>query len=194
MMDKDIVGIISILATVGATIPYLWKSLQGKIHPHLFTWIIWCTTTGITAAARMSAHAGPGAWAQWAGAVSCLLVAIVAIFRGERNFTRSDVLAFVTALAAIPVWLLTDNPLYAAVIVTFIDVAGYYPTFRKTYNAPYHEAIFNYVVANIVHVCSLIATQDYNVTTLIFPSTLFFANAALISFIMWRRQIVARPA
>lgn len=190
MFDKDLAALGSIFLTVVATLPYMRKMLQGRIKPHIFTWVIWTLTTGIAAAARTAAHAGPGAWSQWAGAASCLSVVIFAYSKGEHNITRSDIFAFAAALTAIPAWLLTKDPLVATVIVTAIDLVGYYPTFRKAYYAPHHEGILTYMVGEGSHILSLAATVDYSLTTVLFPSALFTANAVLVIYVWWRRGCV----
>jgi hypothetical protein len=189
-MDKDLLGLISVALAVAVTIPYLWKICRGQIQPHVFTWLIWTLTTSIAAAARTNVHAGPGAWGQWASGASCFLVVLFAFTKGTHDIKRSDIFAFIGALLAIPVWILTKNPLAATLIVTTIDVIGYYPTLRKSYQDPYHEAIFNYCIANVIHLLSLAATKSYSVTSTIFPTVIFCVNTALIIFVLWRRRVV----
>jgi hypothetical protein len=181
---KEILGYSSIFVVVLITVPYWRQVLAGKIKPHIFTWVIWSLTTGIAAAARMTEQAGAGAWGQWAGAFSCLSVAILAIRYGEKQITRSDWVAFILALAVIPIWQLTQNALLAVIAVTFIDILGYYPTFRKAWARPYQEAIFN----------SLLATETYSLTNILFQIVVFIANSVLIVMVLWRRSLLSASA
>ena len=194
MSLKDVVGILSVLIMVGATWPYLYKVLRDEVRPHVFSWLIWTLTTGIAAAARTVVHAGPGAWSQWAGALSCLIVALFTLSKTKQDIKRSDIVAFVLALSAIPAWMMTQNPLVAVIIVTCIDVAGYYPTFRKSYRAPHHEMFFNYIAAGIINALSLWANTDYSLTSTLFSSVMIVANTVLIVFILWRRRSVPKAA
>ena len=145
---------------------------------------------GIAAAARGAGHAGAGTWGSWANAASCLSVTILALVWGEKNITRSDVVAFLAALSAIPVWLATDNPLLAVIIVASIDVLGFYPTVRKSYIKPHEEMTFNYWVANGNHILSMLATTVYSLTTVLAPVVMFTANTAFIVMLLWRRRVV----
>ncbi len=189
-MDKNLIGLLSIPLTVAVTVPYLVNIWKGKIQPHIFTWIIWGVTGGISATAGLAADAGPGAWVQWADALSCLSIAILAGFKVKLNLTRSEILAFVGALSALPVWIATKDPLYAVVIVTSIDTIGYYPTFRKSWAAPYQEALINYVIANPLWLLSVLATETISFTTICFPITIFLMNTLLIFYLLWRRRVV----
>lgn len=188
MLDKDIIGFASILITLGSSGPYIVRTLKGKIQPHIFTWFIWSLTTGIAAAARSVAHAGPGAWAQWTSTATCFAVALIALKKGHPNIARSDVVTFLGALSAIPAWLITQDPLIATIIVTCIDLTGYYPTFRKAYARPHQEAILAYLISNLSHLLSLSATVDYSATTIMFPAALFTANTCLAGFVWYRRN------
>ncbi len=190
MFDKAILGWLSVLIVVVVTLLYLRLVWRGAIKPHLFTWVIWALSTGIAAAGRMSEAAGAGAWGQWAGAAGCVCVALLTWRQGEKDITRGDWWSFLLALAAIPLWLLTDNALLAVLMVTAIDVVGYYPTFRKSWRRPYEEAVFNYIAANVIHVLSVLATEHYSVTNLLFQVTLFVVNSLLVAMLLWRRRLV----
>lgn len=193
-ISKDAVGIIAAALAVGATAPYLWKTWKGELRPHLFTWTIWTVSTLIAAAGRSSAHAGAGAWGQWVAGLCCLSIALLALRYGEKNITRSDKVMFIAALSAIPAWIAMGDPLYAVIIVTIIDLTGYYPTLRKAYFAPYQEATFNLHISNIIHVLSFFATSEINLTNMLFPCALFIANNVVIGTILWRRRLMPAPS
>ncbi len=192
MVYKDALGLLSVLVVVGATVPYAWYMVQGRLKPHVFSWVIWTLTTGIAAAAQTAEHAGAGAWGQWASAGGCGLAVIMALRYGEKRIVRSDWIAFTIALCAIPVWLLTQNALLAVLIVTAIDLVGYYPTFRKSYVRPHQEAVFNYIASNSIYLLSLSAITDYSLTNILFQAAALLANTSLVVMILWRRRVLAR--
>ena len=188
MTDKELIGFLSFIIVSISTIHYFALTLKGTLKPHVFTWLMWGLVMGISAAARAADQAGPGAWAGWGGAISCASIGFLAIFKGEKHITKGDVAALLGALSAIPVWMMTNNPLFAVLIVTTIDVIAYYPTWRKSYLRPYEEATFPYMVANVMHVISLCANIHYSLTTVLTPAVMIFANAALVSMILLRRK------
>jgi hypothetical protein len=193
LLDKDNFGYLSILVTIAATLPYWRLVWTGKTKPHMFTWIVWGLVMGISAAGRSATHAGPGAWGAWAQTLSCGSIAVLAIFKGEKSITRSDLISFVAALLAIPVWLVMKDPLLAIIFVTLIDVVAYYPTVRKSFVRPHEEATYNYLVANTVHVFSLFANRHYSLATCFTPVVMLTANSLLVGMILYRRTKVAAP-
>jgi len=188
IISKEAIGLLSFVIALIATGQYFVFTIRGKIKPHVFTWLVWGLVMGISAAARTADNAGPGAWAAWAVSASCLSIGVLAVFKGEKNITKSDIVAFVGALSAIPVWLVTNNPLMAVLIVTAIDLIGYYPTFRKSFHRPFEEATFNYFISNALHLLSLYANAHTSLTTTITPIAYFLANSCLVILILIRRR------
>ena len=173
-----------------STILYVRLMVRRQIKPHLFTWLIWGLSVGIAAAGRHVEHAGPGAWSMVAMSVSCLSVAALSFRYGERDITRGDVVALLACLGALPLWYFTDNALAAIVLVTAIDLGGYYPTLRKSWRRPHEEATYNFVLSNIVHALSLAANEAHTLATMLTPSCILVANSSLIGMIWWRRARV----
>ena len=82
--DKNLLGYLSILGSLIATIRYVSLVLKGKVKPHVFTWVIWALVMGIAAAARTAENAGPGAWGQWSACAACFTVALLALRNGKK--------------------------------------------------------------------------------------------------------------
>ena len=191
-LDKDLLGYIALFFTLLSHIPYIWSMMRGKTQPHVFSWIVWSLACLIVFAAQSSAQAGPGAWATATSALCSLLVVCLAFLqKADWSITRSDWLAFLTALAIIPIWYFTKNAMIAALLATLIDAVAYYPTFRKFYHKPHQEMISLYVIANLKHIASIFAMIQYSVTTLVMPVTMLLMNSILIIMLIWRRRVLA---
>lgn len=190
MLDKNFMGYLSLVFVMLTELPYVYVILKGTVKPHVFSRLIWAILVAIAAAAQYSANAGPGAWAMILSVFFFLLIAILSFSHGERNVTRSDWIAFVAGLSAIPLWYFTSDPLAAVILVSLIDAIGYYPTFRKSYYKPKEEMAFSYGAANLKHMASFFAMTEYSATTLLYPTTLFVMNTALVAMLLWRRHII----
>ena len=190
-MNKALLGQWSVALVAVSTVIYWRLMLLRRIKPHMFTWLIWSLAVGIAAAGRHVEHAGAGAWGMAAISISCLSIAALALRYGERDITRGDCVALLACLAALPLWYFTANALAAIVLVTAIDLGGYYPTVRKSWLRPHEEATYNFILANIVHVLSLAANQVYTLATTLTPISILTANSLLIAMIWWRRSRVA---
>lgn len=118
---------------------------------------------------------------------TCLFIAGVALFVGEKNITRSDWLAFCGALLAIPVWLATSDPLAAIFVLIAIDILTYYPTIRKSWTDPWGEPPLSYFWAGSRYFFALFAVPVMNWDTMIYPFFLMASDWGFALYVLWRR-------
>jgi hypothetical protein len=187
-MHQQIFGFFSVAcAALGYGI-YLRSVLKGKTKPHLFSWLVWSVVIGLICIAQLSQGAAAGAWATGFSAVSCLVIGLLAIKRGEKNITPSDWMAFVGALAIIPLWRVTQNPLWAVILGSAVDALAYYPTYRKSYAKPFEENYMLYTIDILKWSVAFFALGDFSATTIIYPIFCISANALLVVMILYRRS------
>ena len=186
-MDKGLFGYISLLFTIAAYAPYVWSCLKGRTKPHIFSWLLWSILMLIATFGQKAGFAGPGAWATFFSGLSCFIITLVALKSGDKNINRKDIFVLVIALAAIPLWYITQHPLSAIALITFIDALSYLPTIRKSIARPYEEMPVHYIISNCKHSFSIMAMSVYSLTTVLYPAVLFFMNALLVGIIYWRR-------
>jgi len=187
MIDREWLGGVAASLALLSNGAYLVSVVRRKTRPHVFSWTIWGLVTGITFFAQRSADAGPGAWHMATNSVMCFSVAALAIRYGSTDIKRSDVIAFIGALLAIPIWYVTHQPLAAVVMAILVDVFAYFPTFRKTYKRPHEELAFTYTVDVVRCVLSIIATDSYSLTTLLYPAFVALGDGALVGMILYHR-------
>ena len=142
LIYKEIFSAIAIAITFIAFIPYIRSIHQGKTKPHAFSWIIWASVTFIVFLAQLSDHGGAGAWPIGVSGLITLYVAFLAYtIKSDRMISNIDWLFFILAMASLPLWYFTSNPLWSVMILTTVDLLGFVPTFRKSYNYPYEEQL-----------------------------------------------------
>ena len=149
---------------------------------------MWTLVTGIATVAQYNQNAGPGAWFTGATCFTCLIIAILSLSYGEKQITRSDLASFLGALAIIPIWCVTKDPLIAVILASGIDLLGCLPTIRKSWLRPYQETLSMWVLAMSRSLLSLLAINEYSVTTVLFPLALTFNNCLISGIIIWRRR------
>lgn len=186
-MSKEIFGIISIALVFISSLPYMITVHRGQTKPHLFTWIIWTIPSAIVFAGQSVSHAGAGGWATGFAVMCNLVIVYQSIQYAGKSITRSDWFFLIGGLAAIPLWLLTQDPLYSVILVTIIDVLGYGPTMRKSWNAPHEENAVAYFLLLPKHIASLLAMEDYSMVNVLFPIAMIIVNGALVAFLYIRR-------
>ncbi len=193
MSDKTILSIIAIALTFIAFIPYISGILKGTTKPHVFSWIIWGSTTFIVFLAQLEGHSGIGAWPIGVSGVITIFIAWLAYLkRSDITITKKDWLFFIIALSALPVWYWMSNPLWAVVILTTVDMLGFAPTLRKVYHAPYSEPISFITLFFARNILVLFALEYYSLTTVLFPAVIATACLLLIALMLLRRRVITR--
>ena len=194
-MDFKLLFALAAFATiVAAIIPYVADTFRGKTKPHLYTWLIWSVTGCIATAAYMYGQGGYPAITSAIGTVFCIFVFLISFKFGTKDITLSDTVALVTAGVAVFMWLVLDNPLASALLGVSIDLIGYWPTFRKTYNEPWGESLSSWLLWMTTPLFSILALSSYNIFTLVYAAPIFTVNAAFIVFMLMRRRAVLKPA
>jgi hypothetical protein len=193
MLDKAIFGAISALAFPVAYIPYIRGILNRSVKPHAFSWIVWALNGGIVFAAQWIKGAGPGSWLTGVLTLLMIAVALMSLKFGEKHITRGDWTSFLVALAAIPLWVMTEDPTLSVVMLTMADCIGYYPTFRKSHVKPWEENLLTWIICTAGFTLSLFAIEKRSVATVIYPLATMMINVVLISMLVWwRRGITCR--
>ena len=141
-MIKDVLSAAAIVLTFAIFVPYIRSIRQGQTKPHVFSWVIWGLSTFVVFLAQLAGSGGVGAWPIGVSGVITAYIAVLAYRKqSDTAITRSDWAFFAVALAALPCWFFTSDPLWAVVILTGLDLAGFGPTFRSAYARPHDERI-----------------------------------------------------
>lgn len=172
---------------------YFYTIYKGQTKPHAFTWFLIGVIVSIGTFAQFELGGGPSAWALALVATTCFLIAILACFIGERNYTRSDWMALIGCLCAIPLWQITDNPVAALVLIMLIDSMAMFPTYRKSYNKPQTEPPISYGFAGMRYFLILFAVPSPSWETLMYPFFLLLADWGFGIFIVIRRAQLGYP-
>ena len=188
MMYKEIFSAIAIALTFFAFFPYIRSILQGKIKPHVLSWVIFGSTTFVVFLAQLADKGGVGAWPIGVSGIITLYVAFLAyIKKSDSSITKIDWIFFSLAIMSLPLWYLTSDPLWAVVILTSVDVLGFGPTFRKAYVQPNEEQMTFFALMAMRNVFVLLALEHYSLTTVLFPAATGLACVLLIGMVLLRR-------
>jgi hypothetical protein len=173
---------------------YIRSILRGDTHPHVFSWLNWCIMIGIGAWAQYKLGGGPSVAVLVMVCVVCAFITLMSLRYGEKNITRTDWIAFIGALLAVPVWQATHNPFYAVLVVIFIDCLTWYPTVRKTWVRPYSEPPGSYFWAGLRYFFAMFAVPEFTAERLFYPFFLMICEWIFMVYVFERRKRLAAPA
>jgi hypothetical protein len=195
MIYKEIFTAIALVLALVAYVPYIRFILRGQVKPHVFSWVIWGAVTSIAFFGQLADGGGLGAWPIGLAGLLSIVVAVLAYLKkSDMSITRLDWVFFLMAIAGLPIWFMTSDPLWAVVISTTVDLLAAGPTVRKTYANPYEEDPVFFSVSIVRNVFALIALEHYSVTTMLFPLAICAVCMVLVVIIFWRRRVLVRPA
>jgi hypothetical protein len=185
---KTIFGLSAAVVALFNYLPYLIGVIKRTLQPHAFSWIIFTIITTTVALAQLSDGAGPGAWATGATAITTFLIAGFALRNGGYKITRFDTISLFAASLAIPVWIISHDPLLAVIILTGIEALGFMPTYCKVWQRPFDESQLAFSLTIVKYMLALGAMEMYTLTTVLFPAALILLSLLLIAEISWRKK------
>lgn len=187
--EKSLIGIIAVILTFIGYFPYIRDIIKKKTKPHIFSWIIWTIVTGIIYALQVSGGAGAGSWVTLSLALLLFLIIFLSIENGSKDIKKIDIVFLVIALLTIPIWLVIKQPILSIILLTAIDMLGFLPTIRKSWNNPYSETLSFYIITTFRHGLSILALERYTIITWLFPVSWVIANAVFSIILLVRRKI-----
>ncbi|MEM1188247.1 MAG: hypothetical protein AAGI72_06960 [Pseudomonadota bacterium] len=190
---KELASGAAIVVTFALFVPYIASIHRGSTIPHVFSWIVWAFGTFVVFLAQLADNAGIGAWPIGLSAcITCYVAFLAFRVRRRLEITRQDWLLFSLAMAAIPAWGLTDDPLWAVVALTLADLLGFGPTLRKSYSKPFQEHAGFFAMGAFRNGLVLVALEHYSWTTVLFPAAVGIACIAVAVLLLVRRTIVGK--
>jgi len=188
---KELFSAIAVALTFAAFYPYIRSIQAGKTKPHVFSWVIWGSTTFIVFLAQLEGGGGVGAWPIGVSGLVTIYVAYLAYrHQSDITITKLDWGFFISALLSLPIWYLTSDPLWAVVILTTIDVLGFGPTFSKSYHHPHQEQRSFFTLFLARNLVVIIALEHYSLTTVLFPAVIAIMTLLVIIMISYRRTVI----
>ena len=192
MPYKEILSATAIVLTFAAFVPYIRTIINGTTKPHVFSWIIWGSTTFVVFLAQLNDNAGVGAWPIGVSGTITLFVACLAYLkRADLTITKTDWWFFSSALSALPLWYLTADPVWAVVVLTTVDVLGFGPTIRKAYSLPHSESLLFFFLFAARNLLVILALEHYSLTTVLFPAVIGATCLLLVIMVAYRRRVIA---
>lgn len=188
-LDKNFFGTLAVIITLVSFIPYFYYIFKKQVKAHAITFFIWTLTVGGIATSQWMEGAEQGAWTTTVVFFGVFLIFLLSCFYyGERNIVPFDWGCLAFALLGWSLWLFTNAPLYAVIILTLVDMTAIMPTYRKAYLEPEQESVIFYFLGTLNYVIGLGAFAVYNSINLIYPIMIILVNSTFMAMLIYRRK------
>lgn len=188
MEYKLVLAYVAVALQACSYLFYFWGIYKGKTKPHAFTWFVWGVMNIVAFAAMLLSGGGAGAWVIFVNIIGCLLIAGIGVAQKHVIYDKYDWLALAGALAGVFLWWITEDPLYAVVLVCVSDFIALIPTFRKAYRLPFEENTPSFAIGVIHYPLSILALKTLTLTTWLYPAVITILDGALAVLILLRRK------
>lgn len=185
---KEIFATIAIILSFVGYIPYILDIIKGKTQPHIYSWLVWGLITIIAFALQISEGGGSGSYVTLAAAIITFIIFFLGLKNGKKDITSMDTLFFVLSLVSILIWVLAKQAVISAILLSVITIIAFIPTIRKSWNKPYEETLFTWELNTFRHGLSILALEQYNLVTTLYPALWVFANGLFSIMIIIRRR------
>jgi hypothetical protein len=187
---KTILGIIAALLALISSFIYIRDIFRGNTKPHTYTWLIWAIVTTIAFFGQLVSGGGPGSWATGVSAVVTIFTLFLSLKGGygTKDITNFDKVCLILAILSILPWVLTKSVLWSVILATLIDLIAFFPTMRKTWNAPQSESLGSMYVDAVKHSLSMFSMGNYSLINLIYPASVLLTKIVIIGEIVFLRK------
>lgn len=193
-MYKNVISVVAIALAFLAYIPYIRDVLSKKTKPHIYSWFLWGLLGLIVFALQVKGGGGPGAYVTLSSALMSLVIFVLALKNGDKDIKALDTVFLLLALIAIAIWIFAKQPLLSLILLILIEVFGFFPTYRKSWNKPYDETLSTWVINSFRYSMSLLALSAYNWLTLLYPLIWTIVIIIFTLMLILRRDYMSRTA
>ncbi len=184
-------SVVAVILTLVGYAPYLWDVLKKKTEPHVFTWFVFTIAGVIAYALQVFGGAGVGSWSLLVACVISFVIFLLSLRVGNKHIAFSDIFFLLLSLVALYLWLVVKQPILSAILATSVELLGFLPTVRKSWNSPYSETLFMYEVCVVRFGVSVFSLESLNILTLLYPAAWLITNVAFVAFLIARRKAVS---
>jgi hypothetical protein len=186
LLFATIAGVLGIAGVV----PYVRDILLRKTKPERAMWWIYTALFALLFYAQLSAGAHDLLIVTAIYVLSSAVIATLSLRYGYGSFHARDGVSLGIAAIGLVMWLWTNNPLLAILMVIIVDFAGFWLTLVKTWHAPHSETLISWELTLIATVFSAFSGGSWKVSIIIYPIYAIAADALLVWLIIYRRTIV----
>jgi hypothetical protein len=187
-------AVIGGLVAISSSIPYILNTVRGKTHPNIVSWFTWMLLHVVAASAAFASGAIQTGIFTSAAAFSTGMIVIMSTRFGFRRYTRFDVVCQGLATIGIIIWQITNQPLFALIMVMAVNLTAALPTIRHAWNEPQHETWQTFAISVVAASITIASIAHYSFVALAYPVYFFACDGAIAILILSRRSMLTRES
>lgn len=188
MLDlHDLAGKLAGVLGLIAYIPYIYSTVKGRTKPNPVSWLIWIIVSIMVIGSSYATGATTTLTLLVCHGIGTVTTAIVAMKYGKSQWSRFDKACLAVALSSSIVWWFF-SALAALLLNIGIEMVGFLPTLRNTYNNPKSEDKLAWSLFLSANTANLLAINDWSFAIFIYPLCMFLGTVLIIALMIFRRK------
>lgn len=187
---KNFFGVLSLVLSFGATIPYAIDILKGRARPARSTRTLLLLLILVTLIVQ-SREFTSGVLLLTIGELATQIILFaLSIKHGMGGLTRLDIACYGAFIISFSTYLLTKNATLSLTFLILTDVVAFLPTIVKIWRDPSSDTWIFFVVGGMMAAAASLLARDTNTyAEIIFPIYIFIANGvAVLPIILHERS------
>ncbi|MDD5437587.1 MAG: hypothetical protein PHC70_00370 [Patescibacteria group bacterium] len=194
MSLQSFFGYISAVLSILMIIPYVRDILKKKTRPERASWFIWTVLGFIAFASQLAKGATHSLWLTAGQTLAVLVVFILSIKFGTGGLVSRDIKALIAAGFGLFMWYITSEPLFALVMVIFVDGTGTLLTAIKAYQEPETETLITWLISGTSGIFGVLAVGNFDPVLVAYPVYIVAANFIIASLLLLGRKRIRQTA
>ncbi|MGI6612230.1 MAG: hypothetical protein ACOX0Z_01480 [Candidatus Nanosyncoccaceae bacterium] len=179
---RHLLMLVTSAAQIVGIVVYIVEMVKGKAKPHIISWMLWTAWPLIAFAAAASQGV---TWAAVPALISGLVslsvvIAQLLLKQADWNIRLFDYFCGGLALAALALWLVTDEPNLALAISIIGDLAGATPTIIKSWQFPESESALAYAICGFNSLTSFLFVTRWGFEEIAYPTYSILFNSLIV--------------
>lgn len=188
-------GILSLVLSFGATIPYALDILKGRARPARSTRILFLFLMLVTLFVQSREFTSWALLLTIGELATQVLLFGLAFKYGVGGLARLDLVCYGAFCISLAVYVMTQNAVLSLTLLIMTDLIAFVPTIVKNWRDPTSDTWVFFVTGGMAAAAAaLLARETNSYAEIVFPAYIFVANALAVAPILLHRVTVRRSA
>lgn len=189
-----VAGVLGAAVSLVDPLPYIRDVAARRTRPHRGTWLIWAVLGATAFASQLASEGGWSLAVLGVQAGSTVLILLLALRHGVGGVSRPELALLALAAAGVAGWVVTDEPVVAALCVVVADLAGVLLMVPKTWADPWSETAVTFGLAALAGALGVVAVGRADWGLVLYPAYFGLVNLAVTLLIVGRRRVLPAVA
>ena len=159
--------------------------VRGQLKPQRATWLIWSAVAILLLRGLIASGEREMIWVPWAYACGSSFIFLLSLRYGVGGWSKLDIACISGAALSLIVWKILGSPTVPVLINLFVDLLGFLPTFKKSWEDPKSERNIGWVLFTLGNLLNFGSVTTWNPLGTLYM-VYMFVGCGLVTLLTYR--------